>query len=127
MGGADGGEVVDGDLSAPCGRTTGLVLVVSLFRDLVGVVEDEVLVETREDVLDLANGVDDLLIFVDTELEVVLLADRSRPEGRGFDGGDAVIADGILLLTLVPAEETLLTVRVSNSSSCISPSSGRGL
>lgn len=106
-------------------RVDGLAVVLDVavvVRVRVGVAEG-VLVDILEGALDTPiEEVDTLLIFVDADVE--LLVDRSRVGIGGLRGGEMLIPD-TRLLTLVPAEETLLTVRVSNSSSLISPSIGK--
>jgi len=115
------GDVWVGDLLV---RAVGLAVVLEVaveVRVLVGVT-DGVLVDILEGILEPMEEVDTLLILVDADVE--LLVDRSRVGIGGLRGGEIGMPD-TRLLTLVPAEETLFTVRVSNSSSLISPSTGR--
>jgi hypothetical protein len=83
----------------------------------VGVGEDEVLFEAFAEAFEIDVG---LLVAEET------LAGRSRVGAGDLVAGDGDLRpDGALRMTLVPVDETLLMVRVSNSSSIISPSRGK--
>jgi hypothetical protein len=92
-----------------------MVLAVAVVvRDRVGVAEA---------VVDLEGVFDTFETLLTTDEAAEVLVDRLG--GIGFwPGGDS--GTDTLLLTLVPAEDTLFTVRVSKSSSPISPSRGKG-